>query len=48
VIGSNLPMVTALRRLNEKNLSNLTPHPLYSGFHYDHPTLIERETSLKS
>jgi len=48
VVGSNLPMVTALRKLNEKNLSNLTPHPLYSGFHYDHPTLIERESALQS
>lgn len=47
VIGSNLPMVTALRKLNEKNLSNLTPHPLYSGFHYDHPSLIERESALQ-
>ena len=48
VIGSNLPMVTALRKLNEKNLSNLTPHPLYSGFHYDHPSLIERESALQN
>jgi STE24 endopeptidase len=37
----------ALRKLNEKNLSNLTPHPLYSGFYYSHPTLLEREEALK-
>ncbi|HZM04852.1 MAG TPA: M48 family metallopeptidase [Candidatus Saccharimonadales bacterium] len=36
----------ALRKLNEKNLSNLTPHPLYSGFYYSHPTLLEREEAL--
>jgi STE24 endopeptidase len=36
----------ALRKLNEKNLSNLTPHPLYSAFYYSHPTLIERERAL--
>ncbi len=36
----------ALRKLNEKNLSNLTPHPLYSGFYYSHPTLLEREQAL--
>jgi STE24 endopeptidase len=36
----------ALRKLNEKNLSNLTPHPLYSGFYYSHPTLLERERAL--
>lgn len=36
----------ALRKLNAKNLSNLTPHPLYSGFYYSHPTLLERERAL--
>jgi len=39
-------LVGALRKLNEKNLSNLTPHPLYSGFYYSHPTLVEREAAL--
>jgi phenylacetate-coenzyme A ligase PaaK-like adenylate-forming protein len=28
--------------LGRENLSNLTPHPLYSFFHYSHPTLGER------
>lgn len=37
----------ALRKLNEKNLSNLTPHPFYSGFYYSHPTLLEREQALE-
>ncbi|HZL43765.1 MAG TPA: M48 family metallopeptidase [Verrucomicrobiae bacterium] len=40
------PLITALRKLNEKNLSNLTPHPFYSGFYYSHPTLLERERAL--
>jgi STE24 endopeptidase len=40
------PLVAALRKLNEKNLSNLTPHPIYSGFYYSHPTLLEREQAL--
>src|SRR5215470_12121980 len=39
-------LVGALRKLNEKNLSNLTPHPIYSGFYYSHPTLLERERAL--
>jgi STE24 endopeptidase len=39
-------LIGALRKLNEKNLSNLTPHPLYSGFYYSHPTLLEREGAL--
>ena len=46
-INANQPMISALRKLNRENLSNLTPHPLYSGFHYDHPTLLERETAMK-
>ncbi|MGA2557060.1 MAG: M48 family metallopeptidase [Verrucomicrobiota bacterium] len=40
------PLIAALRKLNEKNLSNLTPHPVYSGFYYSHPTLLEREAAL--
>jgi STE24 endopeptidase len=41
-------LIGALRKLNEKNLSNLTPHPLYSRFYYSHPTLLEREQALVS
>jgi STE24 endopeptidase len=40
------PLIGALRKLNQKNLSNLTPHPFYSGFYYSHPTLLEREAAL--
>lgn len=40
-------MVEALHTLSGKNLSNLTPHPVYSGFYYSHPTLLEREQSLR-
>jgi STE24 endopeptidase len=36
----------ALRKLNENSLSNLTPHPLYGGFHYSHPTMLEHEQAL--
>ncbi len=45
-VGGAGPVVDALRRLAQKNLTNLTPHPLYSGFHYSHPTLTERERAL--
>jgi len=47
-VGSGEPLVVALRKLHEKNLSNLTPHPLYSGFYYSHPTLLEREAALRA
>jgi len=37
----------ALLTLSKKSLRNLTPHPLYSFFHYSHPTLIERIIAMK-
>jgi len=40
------PVVGALRKLTQKNLSNLTPHPWFSAFFYSHPTLVERERAL--
>src|SRR5436190_6704594 len=46
-MGGAQPLIAALRKLTEKNLSNLTPHPLYSGFYYSHPTLLEREHALQ-
>jgi len=45
-MGEITSLIGALRKLNEKNLSNLTPHPLYSGFFYSHPTLQDRERAL--
>jgi STE24 endopeptidase len=44
--GKTGPLVSALRKLHEKNRSNLTPHPFYSRFYYSHPTLLEREEAL--
>jgi STE24 endopeptidase len=45
---SAAPLVGALRKLSQKNLSNLTPHPLYSAVYYSHPTLVERERALSN
>ncbi len=45
-MGGPVPLIGALRKLAEKNLSNLTPHRWFSGFHYSHPTLVERERAL--
>lgn len=47
-LGAAAPLVSALRKLHSKNLSNLTPHPIYSRFHYSHPTLLERERALQA
>src|SRR6266850_723556 len=46
-MGEAQPLIQALRKLTEKSLSNLTPHPLYSGFYYSHPTLFERERAMQ-
>ncbi|MBI3853356.1 MAG: M48 family metallopeptidase [Verrucomicrobia bacterium] len=46
-MGETISLIGALRKLNAKNLSNLTPHPFYSGFYYSHPTLLEREQALR-
>jgi len=45
-MGGPAPLTAALRKLAQKNLSNLTPHPWFSGFYYSHPTLVEREAAL--
>lgn len=47
-MGGPAPLSGALRKLSQKNLSNLTPHPLYSAVYYSHPTLVERERALLS
>ncbi len=36
------PLISALRKLSVKNLSNLTPHPVYVFFNYSHPPLLQR------
>ncbi|MET0261474.1 MAG: M48 family metallopeptidase [Rariglobus sp.] len=45
-VGGAAPLVAALRKLAQKNLSNLTPHPWFSGFYYSHPTIVEREAAM--
>jgi STE24 endopeptidase len=47
-MGEAQSLIQALRKLSEKNLSNLTPHPFYSSFYYSHPTLLERERTLRT
>ncbi len=47
VNGSN-PLIEGLIILHKENLSNLTPHPLYSFYHYSHPVLTERINALRA
>jgi STE24 endopeptidase len=48
LVGSPEPLAEALRKLQSENLSNLTPHPLYSAVHYSHPAIKERLAALRS
>ncbi len=41
-------LINGLKKLSRKNLSNLTPHPLYVFFHYSHPDLHSRVKALKT
>lgn len=45
-MGGPQALVSALRKLAGKSLSNLTPHPLFSAVYYSHPALVERERAL--
>jgi len=40
-------LINALLTISKDNLSNLTPHPLYSFYYYSHPTLAERVKALE-
>ena len=46
-LGGGKAMEEALVNLTVKNLSNLTPHPWYSAYHYSHPTPGERIAALR-
>lgn len=41
-------LISSLKKLSSKSLSNLTPHPAYVFYHYSHPTLVQRIQNLKS
>ena len=44
--GALAALAGALITLSRDNLSNPNPHPWYSGYHYTHPTLVERLRAL--
>lgn len=48
VVGDPEAMASSLVALSRENLSNLTPHPLYSFYHYTHPTTLERVKAIQS
>ncbi len=40
-------LISALKKLSSKSLSNLTPHPAYVFVSYSHPTLLQRVERLR-
>jgi STE24 endopeptidase len=47
LLGAGAPLARALKRIAADNLSNLTPHPLYTMFYASHPPLPERVAALE-
>lgn len=45
--GQSEGLISGLKKLTAKNLSNLTPHPWYIFFNYSHPTLYQRIKALQ-
>lgn len=45
--GLGEELVSALKKISVKSLSNLTPDSLYVKFNYSHPTLLQRMEAIK-
>ena len=48
ILKTAKPLVTALKKMAKKNLSNIRPHPLYVFFNHSHPPLLERIEYLET
>ena len=48
IMGDAMPLIYALRKLYQENLTYPLPHKWISAFHYSHPTILERESALNS
>ncbi len=45
--GLGEELISGLKKISVKSLSNLTPDKLYVKFHYSHPTLLQRIQAIK-
>jgi len=48
LLEDGIPLEESLVQLTVKNLSNLTPHPWYSAYHYSHPSTVERVRAIRA
>ncbi len=46
--GLSEPLISGLKKMHVKSLSNLNPDPLYVFFYYSHPTLLQRVQALEN
>jgi STE24 endopeptidase len=46
--GFGNQLISGLKKLSAKSLSNLMPHPYYVFFNYSHPTIYQRITKIQS
>lgn len=46
--NSGVTLESALRKLSQDNLSNLTPHPLKVFLEYSHPPLVDRVKAIRA
>ncbi len=44
--GYGTELISALKKMSKKHLSNLTPHPWFVFVYYSHPTLYQRITAI--
>lgn len=45
--SNEINLISGLKKLAQKNLSNLSPHPLYVTLNYSHPPLSKRIEAIK-
>ncbi len=45
--GLGEDLISALKKLSVKSLSNLQPHAAYVFFYYSHPTLLQRMAAIR-
>lgn len=45
--GDGEQLISGLKKISVKALSNLTPHPLYERVYYSHPSLLKRVEAIR-